>query len=73
MKAHREEIVPSFKPVTLILESQEEVDGLYAFFNHGISDVVGFGDDSFKVLKPFRSDKGEDMHEEIQAYIRRTK
>lgn len=34
MKAYRTGIKPKFEPVTLVLETQEEVDRLYAVFNH---------------------------------------
>lgn len=55
MKAHREP--PKFTPVTLVLETQEEVDAIYAFLRHTISREFGIDDepDSWKALEPYMS------------------
>ena len=46
---------PAFKPVILTLETQEEVDALYAFLAHSVlSDAVGLRL-QYEVLTPYRT------------------
>ena len=54
MKAERQQ--PPFVPVTMTLESQAEVDGLYAFLRHQVSDVFEFSPDAGIALEPFVTD-----------------
>ncbi len=51
MKASREE---TFRPVTLILETQEEVDALFSFLNNNkLTSSVGLDYESYEALEPF--------------------
>ena len=57
MKAKRIPPAPVlFNPVTLILETQAEVDALYAFFNHyQLCAAAGLtNDEGFEALLPYR-------------------
>lgn len=55
MKAHHTKTSePPFQSVSLILETQQEVDGLYDILNHrAITKQLGFDDNSFEALLPF--------------------
>lgn len=54
MKAHREP--PKFTPVTLVLETQEEVDAIYALLNdYRITKCLPFPHKAFALLEPFKS------------------
>lgn len=66
MKAHQEK-KPKFIPVALILESQEEVDGVYALFNHAaINQAAGLSLDSYKSLEPFKNTGNTDrLHDAL--------
>jgi len=50
---------PKFHPVTLILESQAEVDAVFAFLNHNelckTADLPGGGEE-FMALLPYKND-----------------
>lgn len=51
MKAHREE---KFTPVTLVLESQAEVDALFSLINHNsLTKAVGLTVTDYEALEPF--------------------
>lgn len=52
MKINQSEKRP-FKPVTLTLETQDEVDGMYAFLRNTCSDVFGFVGVPHCELEPF--------------------
>lgn len=69
MKAQRNE-EKQFIPVTLMLETQHEVDALYAVLNHKTFNdaVLGLDGDSFKHLAPFKSENYVKIHEKIQAF-----
>ncbi len=72
MKAHRETPKPEFIPVTLILESQEEVDGVYALLNHlRVNDAAKLPYHAFKKLLPFvNQDNAAFLHSQIDALIK---
>ena len=54
MKATRNKPIPAFEPVTLILETQEEVDAIYAVLNHvSFSQCIGIGDADQSILTPY--------------------
>lgn len=58
-----------FQPVILTLETQEEVDKLFALLNHSaISDAVGFTEE-YLVLKPYISDKKNLYHFNLEKMI----
>ncbi len=60
MKATRAE--PQFTPVTVTLETQEEVDAIFAFLVHGsLSDAVGLFN-QWEVLSPFATKAGKDLY-----------
>jgi hypothetical protein len=60
MKAHRNEVPKPFEPVTLILESQNEVDACMALFNSGsVCEAVGLERNVYQTLLPYRSHKEE--------------
>lgn len=70
MKAHREK--DQFNPVILTLESQAEVDGIYALLNHvGISRAAGFlGSDDHEALANFTSKDGpHSIHAKLQRLL----
>lgn len=60
----------SFTPVCLMLETQAEVDAIYALLNHSvICDAVELGD-SFEALCPFKTDAmSEAFHVKISAIL----
>lgn len=67
MKATRKE--QPFNPVILTLESQEEVDKLFAVFNFvPIADLLGF---NYKVLNDFRTGGYVNYHGKLQKLIPR--
>lgn len=58
MKAHREP--PKFTPVTLVLETQEEVDAIFSLLNdRRITEPLGL-EGAWKELFPFKSPR-EDL------------
>ena len=43
-----------FQPITVVLETQQEVDALFAVVNHcGIQKSVGFKDSDYALLAPY--------------------
>lgn len=43
-----------FQPITVVLETQQEVDALFALVNHcGIQKTVGFGEKDYSLLSPY--------------------
>ncbi len=59
MKAERKTAEPKFEPVQLILESQHEVDAVYAMLSHfEITDALDLRPDSFEAVKPYSSTAG---------------
>lgn len=70
MKASRKES-NVFIPVCLTLESQAEVDAIYAVLNHGrLCDSLGF-DAEYKQLEPFKSDESEEFHTKINNVFKK--
>lgn len=70
MKAHR---TPEFTPVTLTLETQAEVDGIFALLNHDLSNSVGIHYDDYQCLKPFASHHANKLHSALCAYISKSR
>ena len=71
MKAEREE-KEAFVPVTLTLETQTEVDGLYTLLNHAmLSDAVGLCD-AGQCLLPYRSENfcAHYLHLKLNALLK---
>jgi uncharacterized protein YpbB len=63
MKAEKKE---RFMPVILTLETQEEVDKIFALMNHkDLADAVELGDDN--PLAGFETDNYEIYHERLRA------
>lgn len=69
MKVTREELKKEFIPVVVTLETQEEVDGLYAFLNNGLSDAVGL-DSQYHALCP-HTKNWLPLHEDLNEAARR--
>lgn len=65
------EIEHDFKPVKLVLETQEEVDKVYSLLNHldlaECLDIVGI----FEILQPYRSKDYTKYHEKLQELLRK--
>lgn len=71
MKATRNTPEPKFEPVILTLETQAEVDAIYAVINHSsISDAIGLGDCEIGILKPFRSMRAAVLHGALNNLIK---
>lgn len=68
MKASRKEV---FVPVMLALETQKEVDVIYAMLNFTIlQKAVGLSDSSPQaVLRPFRSEQYNVIHDSLNKAI----
>jgi len=63
----------SFKPVTLVLESQAEVDAIYAILNHiSISKAIGLGDlNPSEILGTFpNEDNCNELHRILDRLIK---
>jgi len=60
-----------FEPVHLILESQHEVDAMYALLNHGpTSDGAGLPEHSYKSLQPFANrPNSESILEDLRTHL----
>lgn len=62
----------SFRPVHLILETQAEVDGIFALLNHvRISDAVGLGGSEYiEPLRPYhKSSVTDSLHHELSRLL----
>jgi|GEM_PF-2601953 len=75
MKVERIEPKPVFRPVVLTLETQEEVDKLYAMFNYNaITEALGIdtlGSRWWKKLNPFTSCGRNKFHQQLVNNIMR--
>lgn len=59
-----------FQPVTIILETQEEVDKMYTIFNFSwITDIVGIND-LWTGLSTFKTDNYAEYHEELNSHLK---
>lgn len=59
-----------FIPVCLTLETQAEVDAIYAVLNHSkLCDVFGF-DSEYKQLEPYSTDAVNEFHQKINKIIK---
>ncbi len=71
MKAEQKQPTPAFIPVILTLESQEEIDKLFALFNYmPISDVLRLTDWYCK-LQPFISKNIDELHTQLCDGLKR--
>jgi hypothetical protein len=73
MKAAREEPKPCFVPVCVTLETQAEVDAVYALLNCGrFSEVLGLKwmVDSLNALRPFRTLEADRLHKQLNELIK---
>ncbi len=69
MKAKRES---SFSPVTVILENQEEVNAMYALFNHSkVTRAVEISDSSYEHVKPFIDSDGLSAWSALNSAIKK--
>lgn len=57
---------PPFTPVILTLETQEEVNGIFAVLNHWpLCNALGLPDNAWHAVKPFAKDT-QKLHANIQ-------
>jgi len=72
MKANQTPAPPRFVPVEIILESQAEVDELYALLiTNKLDDCVPVLGKQWELLRPFRDrDKSEAISSEITALMK---
>ena len=71
MKAERTAQKP-FEPVCLILETQNEVDAIYAVLNYlKLCESVGLLSDDWKALEPYRSCNWEKRYESLLKAVRK--
>ena len=63
---------PPFTPVSLVLESQHEVDAFYAFLNHPrMTRATGLPSTDYKALQPYVNRKNSgDIYSRIEAALR---
>lgn len=72
MKAHQEsEPSKPFRPVTLVLETQQEVDAVYSLLNHvDLREAVGLPLDRKTPLREFRDcNRTNNYHEALRSLL----
>lgn len=78
MYAHQKQVTPKFQPVSLVLETQEQVDALFAVFNYApLSDLLelkmGLPNNAWEALLPFTSDKRHNHFFTMNKYVKVSK
>jgi hypothetical protein len=73
MRVEKQAVKPAFEPVAIILETQEEVDKLYAVLNYApITDAVRM--DNWRVeLFPHRSEASHELWLRLRDALRNDK
>ena len=70
MKARRAELKQEFVPVIVTLESQEEMDSLYAMGNHTvIGSALPALDRWYRQLSPFVTDNQQQLWDRLNSII----
>lgn len=71
MKAFRTETPKPFEPVTLVLESQQEIDAIFNYLNHfKFLAVNKLPQNTYEALKPFRSHRCDEMWKALDALLK---
>lgn len=69
MKACR--VDTTFRPVTLTLESQAEVDAIYTMLNHPkLCETLGLGKSDYKSLEPLDSHAYPELYHKLCALMK---
>lgn len=59
-----------FVPVSLVLETQAEVDAIFAVLNHTrLCDLLKLDCSDFQVLDPFKTKQADRLHEAINKAL----
>jgi len=75
MKATRNPPPAKFVPVTLVLETQAEVDAIFSVLNHcTVCLAIGTDNNEWETLRPFIDrDHAEKLHDALNALIKKGK